>query len=97
MCAGAEGGLNFLQVNAQSQGARVRAAEHASRGPLRVLERRYGLAEIVERGVVVFVERLHVTPTNREREIMAIPENASRHGHHLTQPCLGFCVALQTN
>ena len=29
---------------------RVRATEHAPRGPFRVLERRHGLAEIVERG-----------------------------------------------
>jgi hypothetical protein len=29
---------------------RVRAAEHAPRGPYRILERRQGLADIVERG-----------------------------------------------
>ena len=29
---------------------RVRATEHAPRGPFRVLERRHGFAEIVERG-----------------------------------------------
>ena len=34
---------------------RMRAAEHAPRGPLRVLEGRNGLAEIVERGAVVIV------------------------------------------
>tara|TARA_B100000459_G_scaffold90320_1_gene50927 strand:- start:416 stop:565 length:150 start_codon:yes stop_codon:yes gene_type:complete len=32
---------------------RVRAAEHASRDPFRVFERRHGLAEIVERGAIV--------------------------------------------
>ena len=37
---------------------RVRAAEDAPRGPFRVLERRHGLAEIVERGVGVCVERV---------------------------------------
>ena len=35
---------------------RVRAAEDAPRGPFRVLERRHGLAEIVERGIVVAAE-----------------------------------------
>ena len=39
---------------------RVRAAEHAPRGPFRVLERHHGLAEIVERGAVVVVERQRV-------------------------------------
>ena len=33
----------------------MRAAEHVPRDPSRVLERRHGLAEIVERGAVVFV------------------------------------------
>ena len=42
---------------AQSPLCRVRAAEHAPRGPFRVLERRHGLAEIVERGASVLVER----------------------------------------
>ena len=36
---------------------RMRAAEHAPRGPFYILERRHGLAEIVERGIVVLVER----------------------------------------
>ena len=35
----------------------MRAAEHAPRDPFRVLERRHGFAEIVERGAVGFVER----------------------------------------
>ena len=35
---------------------RVRATEHAPRDPFYFLERRHGLAEIVERGAVVFVE-----------------------------------------
>ena len=41
---------------------RVRAAEHAPRDPFRLHERRHGLAEIVERGCVVFVR-----PTAAER------------------------------
>jgi len=39
---------------------RVCAAEHAPRSPFRVLERRRGLAEIVERGARVLVERVCV-------------------------------------
>jgi hypothetical protein len=38
----------------------VRATEHAPRGPFSVLERRHGLAEIVERGTDVQAERLRV-------------------------------------
>ena len=34
---------------------RVRAAEDAPRDPFRLLERRHGLAQIVERGIVVLV------------------------------------------
>ena len=39
---------------------RMRATEHAPRGPFRVLERVHGLAEIVERGAVVFVDELFI-------------------------------------
>jgi len=35
----------------------MRAAKHAPRNTFRVLERRHGLAEIVERGAFVKVER----------------------------------------
>ena len=37
---------------------RMRATEHAPRDPFRVLERRHCLAEIVERGSIVHVERV---------------------------------------
>ena len=40
-----------MQLNIPHE--RVRATEHASRDPFRVLERRHGLAEIVERGAAV--------------------------------------------
>jgi hypothetical protein len=39
-----------LQVLLNRRGERVRASEHAPGGPFRVLERRHGFAEIVERG-----------------------------------------------
>ena len=41
----------------------MRPAEHAPRDPFRLLERRHGLAEIVERGAVVLVERYRVIPS----------------------------------
>ena len=45
------------QITLNVQCERVRAAEYAPRGPFRGLERRHGLAEIVERGGGVLVER----------------------------------------
>ena len=41
---------------------RMRATEHAARGPCRLPERINGLIEIVERAVVIFVERQRVNP-----------------------------------
>ena len=58
----------------------VRATEHAPRGPFRVIERIYGLAEIVERGGGVLVERPRVIQLHPEREMMNLAESASRHG-----------------
>jgi len=43
----------------------VRAAKDAPRDPCSLLECRHSLAEIVERGAVVFVERLRVSPRSR--------------------------------
>ena len=68
----------------------MRAAEHAPRDPFPVLERRYGLVEIVERGTGVHVERIRVTTTHRDRQIMTIPEDASRYGYQFAQQCLDF-------
>ncbi len=64
---------------------RVRAAEYASCDPCRVLERRHGLAEIVERGACVQVERHRVIPPHPEREFMTLAENAPCYGHHFAQ------------
>ena len=81
LLGGAEGGSRLWYVALNPLCDRVRAAEHASRGPFRVLERRHGLVEIVERGGGVVVERLRVNPPCLERAIMTLSENASRHGH----------------
>ena len=56
--AGAEHGLRDSQFALNVQCERVGAAEHAPRGPRRVLERRHGLAEIVERSTGVLGKRL---------------------------------------
>ena len=75
----------------------VRAAEKAPRGPFHVLKRRHGLAEIVERCVLIAIERLPVKQPNPEREIMTLSENSSRRAHHAAQISLGFFEAPQTN
>ena len=54
--------MRFSQVVLGLYCNRMRAAEHAPRSPLRILERRHGLAEIVEGGAVVQVERPRVNP-----------------------------------
>ena len=77
--AGAERGSRVLQTVLKPPYVRVRATHHAPRRPCRLIKRRHGLAEIVERGAGVLVERPRVSPPHLEREIMRIPENASRH------------------
>ena len=47
--AGAERGLRFSQLGLHTRRERMRAAEHAPRGRSYLLERRHGLAEMVER------------------------------------------------
>ena len=54
--AGAERGSRGLQFVLNPHCGRVRATEHTPRDSSRVLKRRHGLAEIVELGVVGFVE-----------------------------------------
>ena len=58
--AGTEHGSRELQGNLNPFCERVRATEHAPRGPFDILERRHGLAEVVERGAGVVVERPRV-------------------------------------
>ena len=92
--AGAERGARVSQVALNCTCERVLATEHAPRGPFRVLERRDGLAEIVERGGRVLAERHRVTTPDPERELMTFPKNASCHGHRSAHQRLGFLVAL---
>ena len=49
------------------------------------LQRRHGLAEISERGAVVFEERKCVKPPHFKRFYIIFAENASRHGYHFLQ------------
>ena len=48
----------------------VRAAEHAPRDAFRVLERRHGLAEVVERGTRVREEHISINRSHRKRDII---------------------------
>ena len=71
----------------------MRAAEHAPRGPFYLLIRRHCLAEIVERGAAVLVERLGVIPPQPERVYITLSENTSRHGDRFAQQRLDFFEA----
>ena len=83
--AGAERGSCVVQDALKSSCCRVRAAEHAPCNPFRVLERRDGLAEMVERGGGVQVERPRVIHPDPERGYIRRSENAWRHGNQFAQ------------
>ena len=51
-----ERGTRVSQAALNRRGDRVRATEHAPRGPFYLLERRHGLAEIIERRARVLEE-----------------------------------------
>ena len=72
---------------------RVSATKHAPHDPRRLLKCIYGLAEIIERGAGVLVERPRVIQLHPEREMMTLAENASRHGKYLAQEIPGFFEA----
>ena len=78
--ADAEDGSCVLQCALNHRCERVCATEHAPRNPFRLLECRHGLADIVQRGGGVLVERRRVIPPYPERNIIRIAENAPRHG-----------------
>jgi hypothetical protein len=66
--AGAERGSRLSQELLNPPCERVRSTEHASRGPFRPLERRYGQVEIDERGAGVVVDRHRVNHPGEEHE-----------------------------
>ena len=86
--------MRFSQIALNPRNERMRATEYAPRGPFHVLKRRHGLAEIVERGAGVHVERLPVTPPRPEQELMRRPENTLRHWYRFAQQRLGFSIAF---
>ena len=90
--------FNLLYERVRSEPPRLGtgASEHAPRGPLRFLERRHGLAEIVERGAGhgVNAERPSVIHPQSEHRLITLSEDASRHWQHSAQQRLGFSEAL---
>ena len=92
--AGAERRSSRGQIVPNPGCERVRDTKHTPRGPLYLLERRHGLADIVERGVVGFVERHRVICPHPEREFVALSKNALHHGYLSARQRLGFFVAL---
>ena len=71
----------------------MRASKYAPCDRFRVRERRHGLAEVVERGALVFTERPRVIPPQPERVFIAVSERASRNGYRFAQQRLGFIEA----
>ena len=86
--------MRVLQRILNPHCGRVRATEHAPRDPRRVLERRHGLAEIVERRAGVLVERPRVNLPYPKREIMTVSENAVKHWRRFAHQFLDFFEAL---
>ena len=76
--ASAERGTRFSQKAINLHRERMLAAKHATRDPIRVLERRYGLAKIVERGGGV---RPRVIQPHRQRDFITVSEDALGHGY----------------
>ena len=95
--AGAEDVSHVSQVVLYLLYKRVRATEDAPRDPIRVLEGIHGLAQIVERGGRVIVERPRVNTPQPERIFITLAGNASRRGYRFAQQRLGFSEALETN
>ena len=78
--AGVERGSRVSQMELNRRCERVRATEHAPRDPFRGLERRYCLAEIVECGAGVPVERRRKNPPQPKRDLRILSEDPSRDG-----------------
>ena len=74
----------------------MRTAEHAPRDPFNFLERRHGLAKIVDSGGGVSAERVRVMAPHPERDLVILSEDASRRGDRFAQQSLNFFEALET-
>ena len=77
ICVSTDHGSRSISLCPPCAGARRRTR----RAIVRVLERRYGLVEIVERGAVVLVDRPRANSPHRQRGVV-FSELASRNGHH---------------
>ena len=91
--AGAEDGSRASQGIINVHCHRVRAAEYAPCCPCQLLERRHGLAQIVEGGGGVEEERLRVKRPHPDRDVTGVSGNASRHGKCFAQQRPGFFEA----
>ena len=58
--ADVQGGSRLSQALINPDGDRMRPAQHATRDPFYLLERRHGLMDIFERGAIISVDRLRV-------------------------------------
>ena len=74
--AGGERGSHLLQVVFNTTYNRMLATKHAPGGAFRILERLHGLADIVESGAAVLVDRLRIIHPNQERDIITFSDNA---------------------
>ena len=72
---------------------RMIATKHAPRGPFRLFERRHSLAEIVERGGGVLVERSRKSVLSLSVVSSVSRLTCSRHGNRFAQHRLGFFEA----
>ena len=59
----------------------MRAAEYLTRDPVRLLERRHGLVEVVKRRAGVPVKCPPVTPPHPEREFVTFSQSAPYYGN----------------
>ena len=84
--AGAERGSRVLQIALNLYCSRVRTAEYAPRSPFRRLERRRGLAQIVERGVGVLTAALVETCQFVVPRSLGSPRVGTRRGQAPTPP-----------
>ncbi len=84
--------MSQIDLNCRCEG--VCATHHTPYNPFHILERRDGLAEIVERGGGVLAERPRVIFPKLERESMSLSENASRHRHRSAEKRLGIFETL---
>ena len=79
--AGAERGSRVSQFVRNALCGRMRATERAPRDRFHLLERIYGLADLIERGAGVMQNCLRIQRPRRERKCMILPENTSRHAY----------------